>query len=344
MTTSLQRLAAGVALSLLAGTALLAATAAVAQDTSTTSGATTQGGTAQTGTTQGGTTQGGTTQGGTAQGTTTQGGTTTTQGGAAAQPAAADADPVVAIVNGKTLRRSDVIASAQSLPPQYRNQIDAYFPALTDRLIDMTLMTDEGRKEKLQDDPEVKKIMAAYEDQAIREVLLHRQLAGKVTDADLKKKYDEMVKAMKPQEEVRASHILVPTEDEAKAIIKELEAGDDFAKLAKEKSKDPGASNGGDLGYFSDGDMVPEFWAAASKLNKGEYTKTPVKTQFGWHVILVTDKRTKPAPTFDQVKDQLEQEATQQVIAAYLAGLHKDAKVQKFGPDGKPLPDQPAAQ
>ncbi len=337
MTTSLQRLAAGVALSLLAGTALLAATAAVAQDTSTTTGATTQGGTAQSGTTQGGTAQGTTTEG-----TTTQG--TTTQGGATAQPAAGGTDPVVAIVNGKTLKRSDVIASAQSLPPQYRNQIDAYFPALVDRLIDMTLMTDEGRKQKLQDDPEVKKIMAAYEDQAIREVLLHRALAGKVTDADLKKKYDEMVKAMKPQEEVRASHILVPTEDEAKAIIKELEGGADFAKLAKEKSKDPGASNGGDLGYFSDGDMVPEFWAAASKLNKGEYTKAPVKTQFGWHVILVTDKRTKPAPTFDQVKDQLEQELTQQVIGTYLAGLHKEAKVQKFGPDGKPLPDQPAAQ
>ena len=260
------------------------------------------------------------------------------------QPAAPAGDPVVAVVNGKELHRSDVIASAQSLPPQYRSQIDAYFPALVDRLIDMTLMADEGRKQNLENDPEVKKMVADYEDQAMREVLLRRQLKDKLSDAALKQKYDETVKGMKPQEELRASHILVPTEQEAKDIIAQLEKGADFAKLAKEKSKDPGASNGGDLGYFSDGEMVPEFWAAADKLNKGEYTKTPVKTQFGYHVILLTDKRTKPTPTFDQVKDQLKDEITQQVITAYLSGLHKGAKIQKFGPDGKPLPDQPAAQ
>ena len=309
MTISLQRLAAGAVLS------LLVAASAFAQTGTTTPS-----------------TQGGTAQGGAAQGETAQ------------QPAAGESDPVVAIVNGKTLRRSDVIASAQSLPPQYRNQIDAYFPALVDRLVDITLMVEEGRKEKLQDDPEVKAIVAQYEDQAIREVLLRRQLKDKVTDDELKKKYDETVKTMKPQEELRASHILVPKEDDAKAIISQLQGGADFAKLAKEKSKDPGASNGGDLGYFSDGDMVPEFWAAASKLQKGEYTKTPVKTQFGWHVILVTDRWTKPTPTFDKMKEQLKEETTQQVITAYLASLHKAAKVQKFGPDGKPLPDQPAAQ
>lgn len=270
------------------------------------------------------------------QGTTTAAPTTT-----ATQPAG---DPVVAIVNGKTLHRSDVIASAQSLPPQYRNQIDAYFPALVDRLIDMTLMADEGRKENLQNDPEVKSAVARYEDQAIREVLLRRQLKDKLGEPELKQKYDEMVKTMKPQEELRASHILVPTEAEAKDIIAKLDAGGDFAKLAKEKSKDPGASNGGDLGYFTDGDMVPEFWAAADKLNKGQYTKAPVKTQFGWHVILLTDKRNRPTPTFDQVKDQLKDDLTQQIITAYLGDLHKTAKIQKFGPDGKPLPDQPAAQ
>src|SRR5215469_4549184 len=177
-----------------------------------------------------------TTQGGTsAQGTTTQGGT-----------APAAGDPVVAIVNGKTLHRSDVVASAQSLPPQYRSQIDAYFPALVDRLIDMTLMAEEGRKENLQDDPEVKQMVTNYEDQAMREVLLRRQLKDKLTDAALQAKYNEMVKGMKPQEELRASHILVPTEAEAKDIIAQLDKGADFAKLAKEKSKDPGATNGGD--------------------------------------------------------------------------------------------------
>ena len=306
MTNSLQRLAAGAGLLLLAGAVALAQSSTTAPST-------------------------------TAPSTTG----TTAQGSTATQPAG---DPVVAIVNGKTLHRSDVIASAQSLPPQYRSQIEAYFPALVDRLIDMTLMAEQGRKENLQNDPQVKSMVSQYEDQAIREVLLRRQLKDKLDDAALKQKYEEMVKSMKPQEELRASHILVPTEAEAKAIIAQLEGGADFAKLAKEKSKDPGASNGGDLGYFSEGDMVPEFWAAADKLTKGQYTKTPVKSQFGWHVILLTDKRSKPTPSFDQVKDQLKDELTQQIITAYLGDLHKGAKVQKFGPDGKPLPDQPAAK
>jgi peptidyl-prolyl cis-trans isomerase C len=307
MTPLLQRLAAGALL------LLLSATGALAQNSTTTPA----------------------TPGSSAQGS---------QGGSTQQPSAANSDPVVAIVNGKTLHRSDVIASAQTLPPQYRSQIDAYFPALVDRLIDITLMVEEGHRQNLQDDPEVKRIIAQYEDQAIREVLLRRLLKDKLGDADLKKKYDAAVKNMKPKEELRASHILVPTEDEAKAIIVQLQGGSDFAKLAKEKSKDPGASNGGDLGFFSDGDMVPEFWAAAVKLQKGEYTKTPVKTQFGWHVILLVDRRTKPTPSFEQVKDELKDQVTQEVITAYLSDLHKGAKIQKFGPDGKPLPDQPAAQ
>src|SRR6185369_14524433 len=140
---------------------------------------------------------------------------TTAQGTTTTAPAAPAGDPVVAIVNGQTLHRSDVIASAQSLPLQYRNKVDEYFPALVDRLIDITLMVDEGRKQKLQDDPEVKALVTAYEDQAIREVLLRRQLKDKLSDAALKQKYDEMTKAMKPQEELRASHILVASEAEA---------------------------------------------------------------------------------------------------------------------------------
>ena len=251
-------------------------------------------------------------------------------------------DPVVAVVNGKTLKRSDVVASAQTLPAQYRNQIDQLFPQLVDRLIDITLMVDEGRKQNLQNDPDVKAIVAQYEDEAIRQVLLKRFLAGKITDADLKKRYDAEVAKVPPTEELKASHILVKTEDEAKDIIKQLEGGADFAKLAKEKSTDTGSgANGGDLGYFGDGDMVPEFYAAANKLKKGEFTKDPVKSQYGWHVILLTDRRTKEAPKFEEVKDQIKDELTQELVAAWLTDLHKAAKIQKFGPDGKPLPDTP---
>lgn len=261
----------------------------------------------------------------------------------ATPPATAPAgDPVVAIVNGKTLKRSDVVASAQTLPAQYRNQVDQLFPQLVDRLIDITLMVDEGRKQNLQNDPDVKAIVATYEDEAIRQVLVKRFLAGKITDADLKKRYDAEVAKVPPTEELKASHILVKTEDEAKDIIKQLEGGADFAKLAKEKSTDTGSgANGGDLGYFGDGDMVPEFYAAANKLKKGEFTKDPVKSQYGWHVILLTDRRTKEAPKFEEVKDQIKDELTQELVSAWLTDLHKAAKIQKFGPDGKPLPDTP---
>jgi peptidyl-prolyl cis-trans isomerase C len=250
-------------------------------------------------------------------------------------------DPVVAVVNGKTLKRSDVVASAQTLPAQYRTQIDQLFPQLVDRLIDITLMVEEGRRQKLQDDAEVKAIVAKYEDEAIREVLVKRFLDGKLSDDALKKRYDDEITKVPPTEELRASHILVKTEDEAKAIIKQLDGGADFAKLAKEKSTDTSAANGGDLGYFSDGDMAPEFYAAAAKLKKGEYTKAAVKTQYGWHIIELTDRRAKAAPKFEEVKDQVKDQMTQELVSAWLAGLHKGAKVQKFGPDGKPLPDAP---
>ena len=258
-------------------------------------------------------------------------------------PAATDtkSDPVVAVVNGKTLKRSDVVASAQTLPPQYRNQIDQLFPQLVNRLIDITLMVDEGRRQKLQNDPEVKAIVARYEDEGIREVLVRRFLAGKLSDEALKKRYADEVTKVPPSEELRASHILVKTEDEAKAIIKQLQGGADFAKLAKEKSTDTSAGNGGDLGYFGNGDMVPEFYAAAVKLKKGQYTKDPVKTQYGWHVIELTDRRTKAVPKFEEVKDQVKDQVTQELISAWLADIHKTAKIQKFGLDGKPLPVTP---
>ena len=117
--------------------------------------------------------------------------------------------------------------------------------------------------------------------------------------------YDEAVKSMGGQEEVRARHILVETEDEAKAIVEQLKGGADFATLAKEKSKDPGAADGGDLGYFGKEQMVPEFAEVAFKMYPGQISN-PVKTQFGWHIIKLEDKRTKPVPEFEKVKDQIE--------------------------------------
>ncbi len=161
----------------------------------------------------------------------------------------------------------------------------------------------------------------------------------------LKAKYDELIKQAKPVEEVHARHILVKTEAEAKDIIKQLDKGADFEKLAKEKSTDPGSGeSGGDLGYFTKDKMVPEFADVAFKLDKGKYTETPVHTQYGWHVIQVLDKRDQPLPPFDnpQVKSQLTQLVLQDQERKVVDDLRGAAKIERFNPDGTPMVEQPA--
>jgi peptidyl-prolyl cis-trans isomerase C len=263
--------------------------------------------------------------------------------GAASSAPAPGGDPVVARVNGKELHRSDVIESARSLPEPYQQQIDQLFPALIERLIDLNLLAAEGRREGLQNDPAVKAQVAQFEDQAVREAVLDRYLKSKVTDDAIKARYEKFLKETPPQTEVRARHILVDSEDKANAIIKELDGGANFAELASKDSLDKkAAANGGDLGYFTASDMVPEFAEAAFALDKGQYTKKPVKTRFGWHIILVEDKREKKPPTLDEARSQIESELTQELVGAYLADLRGKAQIEKFNPDGSPIKPAPA--
>jgi peptidyl-prolyl cis-trans isomerase C len=253
-----------------------------------------------------------------------------------AAPAFAQADdPVVARVNGKELRRSDVAAMQKSLPPQAREMpIEMIFPILVEQMVSQQLITEAARKEKLGDDPELKAKVARYEERLVQEAWLSREVEKAASEDKLKEKYEEFVKENPPKEEVSARHILVEKEDDAKAIIRELEKGGDFAKIAKEKSKDPAGATGGDLGFFSREEMVPEFSEQAFKMKKGEITKTPVKTQFGWHVIKVEEKRSRKAPDFEQVKAQIEQYVTRKAQADYVAKLRAEAKVERM--------DQPA--
>jgi peptidyl-prolyl cis-trans isomerase C len=252
--------------------------------------------------------------------------------------AAAD-DPVVARVNGVELHRSDVIAAQRSLPAQMQQMpIEQIYTPLLDQLVTGMLITEAGRKDKLADDPEVKKRMARAEDRAIQEVYVNHVVEKAATDQALHKQYDEFLKEHPPKEEVSARHILLAKEEDAKAVIAELDKGADFATLAKERSTDPAKDSGGDLGYFSRGDMVPEFADAAFKLKKGEYTKEPVKTQFGWHVIKVEDRRTAPPPTFEESKEELTNEVARGVIGDKIKELRSSAKIETFAMDGTKLP------
>ncbi|MGE0093807.1 MAG: peptidylprolyl isomerase [Alphaproteobacteria bacterium] len=254
-----------------------------------------------------------------------------------AQSPKSDADPVVAKVNGETIRRSEVLETQKLLPPQYRNlPLEQIYPLLLDEMIDSRLATSEARRMKLQNDPQVKRRIANAEDQILREAYFDREVTKVLTDQELRKRYDEIVAAMPKQEEIRARHIVVKTKEEAEAIIKQLQAGGDFAAIAKEKSADGSKDEGGDLGYFTKGDVVPAFWAAADALKPGEITKTPVETEFGWHVIQVEDRRTAQPPPFDSVREQLYNQLSRQVIADQLEKLRGKAKVERFNLDGTP--------
>ncbi len=254
-----------------------------------------------------------------------------------AKPSAAGGeDPVVARVNGAELHRSDIVEALRGLPPQVQQQpMDKLYPALLDQMVGTLLVSQEGRKQKLQNDSEVKKRLALAQDQIIADAYVQRILEKSMTDQKLHARYDKFLKEAPPREEVHARHILVGSEDEAKAVIAELKKGGDFAKLAQEKTTDPsGKTSGGDLGYFTKEDMVPEFADAAFKLKPGEFTQTPVKTQFGWHVIKVEDRRQAKPPTFEQMKPRLANDVSREIVGDKLNELKTAAKIEVFNLDG----------
>jgi len=259
---------------------------------------------------------------------------------------AAQPDPVVARVNGGEIHRSEVLAARQMLPAQVQQiPFEQVYPQLLDNLVTNMLAAQAGRKQKLADDPEVKKRLQWAQDQIIEEVYLSRYIRTSITDDKIKTRYDQFLKEQKPQDQVNAKHILVKTEDEAKAVIADLQKGGDFAAIAKEKSNDPGTkATGGDLGWFTKEEMVPEFADAAFKLQKGQYTETPVKTQFGYHVIMLVDRRTAPPPTMEEARPQVAALLQRELLDQKVKELHTGAKIETFNLDGsKPTAAPPAA-
>jgi peptidyl-prolyl cis-trans isomerase C len=215
-----------------------------------------------------------------------------------AAPASAD-DTVVATINGKEIRESDLALAADevgpevsSLPPEQRRRI------LLEFLIEMRLFADAADSDKLTSGPAFDQRLAYWGARAKRDAYFDKSVKGAISETVLKGIYDDKVKSIPPEEEVEARHILVETEAEAKDLADKVGKGEDFAKLAEAHSKDPGSkADGGKLGFFAKGQMVKEFEDAAFALQKGEISK-PVKSKFGWHVIKVEDRRTRPLPAF----------------------------------------------
>jgi peptidyl-prolyl cis-trans isomerase C len=216
--------------------------------------------------------------------------------------------------------------------------VEALFEPIVDRLVSQKLIAAQGRKDNLQNDPEVKARMQQYEERVMQETVLNRMLEARMTDAALRERFAAYQKENPGREEIRARHILVANEQAAQGIIAELGKGGDFGKIAGDRSIDPaGKQSGGDLGFFGKDDMVPEFWTAAAGLKAGETTKAPVRSQFGWHVIRVEERR-MATESFEDVREKLAGDMSQELMNGYVEDLIKKAKVERFALDGKPLP------
>lgn len=242
-------------------------------------------------------------------------------------------DTVVATVGGEPITEADISFAAEDLqqemaqmPPEQRK------PFLVTVLIDMKVMAKAAKEAGLDQTDIFKKRLDYLEDRALRRAYFADKIAGTVTPEAVQAAYDAYVKDFKGQEEVHARHILVATEDEAKAVKAELEGGKDFAELAKEKSTDPSAKqNGGDLGFFSKGMMVKPFEDAAFSMEPGSISD-PIKSDFGWHIIKVEEKRMSQPPSLQQLAPQLQQQVMYKTFGDAVAALKQGVEVSFTDP------------
>ncbi|HZP09112.1 peptidylprolyl isomerase [Methyloceanibacter sp.] len=252
-------------------------------------------------------------------------------------------DAVVARVNGVDIKQSDLDFAASEVGPRLAN----YSPedrrkVLLQYVIENELMAEAGQKDGLDKQATFPARVKYHDRRALRDAFFDVSIVGAVSDDNAKKIYDEKIATMKPQQEIHARHILVATEEEAKKVKERLKNGEDFATVAKEVSKDTGAE-GGDLGFFTRGQMLKPFEDAAFALDVGQISD-PVQTQFGWHIIKVEEKRDQPLPTFDQVKDAIVAQLVQQKAQEVVTGLRDTAKIEVVDPALKKAMDNDAAQ
>lgn len=254
---------------------------------------------------------------------------------AAGQPAGKPLKDVVkdsaiyATVDGNQVTGKDVKAFITKLPPALQSApADKLLELIVNQMVNDRLVAKAAAEQKILEDSVTQKRIAEATEQIIRDRYVEKALEGKITDSDVKKKYAELIKEMPDQDEVKARHILVADEKTANEVLEKLNKGEDFAKLAKEYSTDPTKDNGGELGWFVQPAMVKEFGDAVFAMKKGETTKTPVKTQFGYHIINVEDRRKQAKPTFDQVKDRVRGQLADEQIRKLVEDLRSKSKVE----------------
>lgn len=249
---------------------------------------------------------------------------------ATADTTTADAGTVLATVNGTDITLGHMIALSQRLPEQYRQLPDqVLFDGLLEQLIQQTALGQTidrmDRRAELILENEKRALLAGE--------VIENVSNAEISNEDLQAAYDAAYQSAEPETEYQASHILVETEDEAKAVIEDLNNGADFAELAKTKSTGPSGPNGGELGWFSAGMMVPEFEEAVATMAVNDISE-PVQTQFGWHVIKLTDSREKAAPSLDEVRDQLTDQLRQQAVEKKVNDVTAEAEITRAEIEG----------
>ena len=251
---------------------------------------------------------------------------------------AAGDDTVIAVVNGDKIMKKDVMAAMKKLPVQAGKDTDKIFPLVVDEIINEKLIDDATTAAKIEQSDDYKRQLDALKSQLAKQLYVEKFLKEKVSDKAVKAEYAKFKKENEGREEVHAKHLLVKTEEEAKQAIKDLDDGAKFEDLVKQRSSDTAsAANGGDLGWFAEEDMLPEFSKAAFALKPGSYTKEPVKTRFGYHVILVLDKRARQVPPIESVGDAIRKKLTQDAVKELVDQLRSKAQIKMFDMNGKPL-------
>ena len=235
----------------------------------------------------------------------------------------------VGTVNGKDIWLDDVLRVAESLPEEFQQTpLENYYAQLVADMIDSQLAATAARNDHYDKKPEIAAAMQTAANRVLAESWLAEKVRAEITEKAIQSAYNKFVADTASREQVTASHILVETEDEAKAVISALRDGDEFAELAKEKSTGPSGPNGGALGTFGRGQMVPAFETAAFDLASGSYSDTPVQTQFGWHVIRVDKKEIAPAPDLEAMRAQLTNNLSTQTLSRLLEELRASEDIQ----------------
>ena len=254
--------------------------------------------------------------------------------------------PIVANVNNEDISLETMIHAMNELPPEIQSQpFMSYYEDLLERVIDIKLFAQEGKKMKLDEEPSVRAAIDFVIEKVLMQAFLSKYVQENIKEENIKASYSNFIADETSREEIKASHILMDTESEAIDVIKMLNDGDDFVELAKNKSTGPSGPSGGDLGWFKRGQMVPPFEKAAFSLNKNEITQRPVQTQFGWHVIKIFDKRIPEVPSYEIMKSKLIQDLERKIVSKKIQDLRNDALIEKLSSSElEPLLNLPASQ